>query len=220
MKRIILLSTLAIILSSCQSLRLANFESDYRLEQKLPPLEVDFDVLSFAPDYDDIYNIPNVILGGGINVENTVRNVTTELTISHDTKYIFEKEMRTNVSQSTGDLAGYAVCRKGMRSNGIKTVLHPLVSIFTLGVANLFGMPAAFYKDELEIMVEIYDNSNSLVGVYSGLGYGEAKQALYSGYTNRDAKRAAHAQAFIDAMTEVKEQIKEDSAILTEKLAG
>lgn len=220
MKRIIILSALTIIMSSCQSLRLANFDSDYQLEDRLPPLEVDFDVLSFAPDYEDIYNIPNVILRGGLDVENAVRNATTELTISHDTKYIFEKEIRTNVSERTGPIAGYAVCKKGLRSNGIKTVLHPLVSIFTLGVANLFGMPAAFYKDELEIMVEIYDNNNSLIGVYSGLGYGEAKQALYSGYTNRDAKRAAHAQAFIEAMTEVKAQIKEDSAILSEKLAG
>lgn len=219
MKRILLLSTLAFFLGSCQSLRLANFENDHRLENRLPPLEVEFDVLSFAPDYDDIYNIPNVILRGGLDVDNAVRNATTELTISHDTKYIFEKEMRTNVSKATGAIAGFAVCKKGLRSNGIKSVLHPLVSVFTLGVANLFGMPAAFYKDELEIMVEIYDNDNNLVGVYSGFGYGEAKQALYSGYTNRDAKRAAHAHAFIEAMSEVKDRISEDNIELIEKLS-
>ena len=48
------------------------------LEQKLPPLEPDFDIDSFGPDYADLYDIPNIILRGGIEPENVVRNVTTE----------------------------------------------------------------------------------------------------------------------------------------------
>ena len=189
-----------------------------RLDQKLPPLQPEFEIESFGPDYADLYDIPGAILRGGVNVDNAVTNVTTELTIAQDTRRLFNKEVIHNICQRTGKTKGYAVCRKGVRSKGIKSYFHPIVSIMTLGVANLFGMTAVEYTDELEIIVDIYNLDDDIIASYAGLGKGSAKMKMYSGYSKRDAKRMAHGYAFVEALEEVKYQINQDHTRLTNLL--
>ena len=190
-----------------------------RLDQKLPPLQPDFEIESFGPDYADLYDIPGAILRGGVDVDNAVTNVTTELTIAQDTRRLFNKEVIHNISQRTGKTQGYAVCRKGVRSKGIKSYFHPIVSVMTLGLANLFGMTAVEYTDELEIIVDIYNLDDDIIASYAGLGKGSAKMKMYTGYSKRDARRMAHGYAFVEALEEVKYQLKQDHSRLTQLLS-
>ena len=210
MKNAYFLGAMFLLFSSCRSIEISSLHYGTMLDQKLPPLEPDFDVDSFGPDYADIYDIPNVILRGGLEPENVVRNVTTELTIAEDTRRLFHREVINNISERTGKTQGYAVCRKGSRSKGIKSYFHPTVSILTLGLANLFGMTAVEYTDELEIILDIYDLDNEMIASYAGLGKGSAKMKMYTGYSKRDAKRMAHGRAFVEALEDIKDQIRQD----------
>ena len=218
MKNLYYFGLVFLVLSSCKSLNISNLHNGSILEQKLPPLEPDFDIDSFGPDYADLYDIPNIILRGGIEPENVVRNVTTEMTIAEDTRRLFDREVIFNISERTGKTKGYAVCRKGARSKGIKSYVHPTISIITLGLANLFGMTAVEYTDELEIIIDIYNLDNEIVGSYAGLGKGSAKMKMYTGYSKRDAKRMAHGRAFVQALEDIKFQIREDHQKLVDLL--
>ena len=109
-----------------------------------------------------------------------------------------------------GETAGYAICRRGIRSKGITTYVNPTVSILTLGIANLFGYTYATYRDELEVVIDIYNLNDKMIGSYNAMGYGEAKVRLYKGYSQNDAKRLAHARAFTDSMHNIKDQIMRD----------
>lgn len=218
MKNLYYFGLVFLILSSCKSLNISNLHNGSILEQKLPPLEPDFDIDSFGPDYADLYDIPNIILRGGIEPENVVRNVTTEMTIAEDTRRLFDREVIFNISELTGKTKGYAVCRKGARSKGIKSYVHPTISIITLGLANLFGMTAVEYTDELEIIIDIYNLDNEIVGSYAGLGKGSAKMKMYTGYSKRGAKRMAHGRAFVQTLEDIKFQIREDHQKLVDLL--
>jgi len=196
--------------ASCKSFQLSSIPEGNALTEKLPMLVPELDIQSFQTDYEDIYGLPEQILTGTIDVDQAVRNATTMMIISEDTKYLFEREFIRNISQRTGKSVGYAVCRKGFRTKGIKSFVHPLVSIITLSIPNFFGFKYATLVDELELVVDIYDNNDNLVGSFSALGKGEADIRMYKGYRKRGARRLAHGLAFNRALDEIKNQIKSE----------
>jgi len=210
MKNLCFLIVTVFLFGSCRTMEFSSLNYSSTLDKKLPPLEPDFNLDSFGPDYIDLYDIPNIIISGRPNVEHVVRDITIEHTIALDTRKIFEREVIHNITLRTGKTKGYAVCSKGSRSKGIKSYFNPIASVLTLGVANLFGMTAAVHTDELEIIVDIFNIENEIVASYAGLGKGEAKVKMYTGYNVRDAKRMAHARAFVNALEVVKFQIQED----------
>lgn len=107
----------------------------------------------------------------------------------------------------------------GIRSKGITTYVNPVVSFLTLGIANLFGYTYATYRDELEVVVDIYDLNDKMIGSYNAMGYGEAKVRLYKGYSGNNARRLAHARAFTDSMNNIKDQIIDSHTQLSTLLA-
>jgi len=221
MKNITFLLGIILLTTSCKSLQFSSLNRSTPLEQKLPPLEPAFDTESFALDYADIYDIPSVILSRNTTtLNNAINKATIELKIAEDTKRIFSTELIRNISESAGKTAGYVVCRRGLRSKGIKTYVNPIVSWLTLGIANVFGYTYATVRDDLEVVIDIYDLNDKVIGSYTGAGYGEAKIKLYKGYTNSDARRLAHARAFKVAMEDVKDQIKDNQNNLTSLLTN
>ncbi len=215
MKNIILLSTLVFCLASCKSFHLSSIPEGRRLENRLPPLEPEFDTRSFGTHYVDIYGTAANVISGRYNLENELRERSNLKRTEIDTRKIYNREIIHNISESTGETKGIAVCRIGMRTRGITSYWNPVISIFTLGIANLFGYPASIYRDEIELIVDIYDMNDTIVGSYSDIGYGEAKMAMYHGYTKYDAKRLAHALAFKKALEGIKRQIKDDTEEIT-----
>lgn len=205
---LILAASLAILLcQSCQTFNLTAVPRGTPAVEKLPPLEPQFDKASFGPNYADLYGIPSTILRGGIPDAATVTDYIGEsLTVAEDTKRIYNRAILNNICESVGETEGYAVCRMGIRSKGITNPLNPVVSILTLGIANIFGYKYATFRDELEIVVDVYNLDNKVIGSFSGFGTGEA-DVKKKAYTVKDAKRMAHARAFSNAMEEIQEKM-------------
>lgn len=218
---ILLFILITMLLSSCKSFQLSSIPRAAEMENKLPPLEPDFDVSSFGPDYQDLYNIPNILVSGRLpSTQSLVNKATLSFTIAEDTKRIYNRTIIDRMTRSVGPTKGYIVCRLGMRSRSFESRVNPIVSVLTLGVMNVFGYKAATYVDEMEIIVDVYDLNNEVIGSFSALGVGEADMKLYSGYSGNSAKRMAHARAFTDAMESIAEKMQSEIGALKARLEG
>jgi len=208
---LLLFSILYISLSSCKTFHLSSVPKGAVIENKLPPLVPEFDYESFAVDYQDIYPAAaSILTGRPPNINTAIQKATTQLMVSEDTKLMFEGSFIKDITNRVGKNSGYIVCRKGMRTKGIKSHLNPVVSILTLGLANVFGYKYATYVDELEIVVDVYNNDNDLIASYNDFGKGTADVRMYKGYSGRGARRLAHAKAFAHALEGIKDQINGD----------
>lgn len=217
MKQAFTLGFLSLIfLVSCQTLKVSDFPQGTAIESRLPALEPVFDYHSFQAAYPDYYESNS---GFGVRVTddftifngtNRGRPVSNE-TKAYDAVHLFEKEIRDNISQSTGKIYGSAVCKVGFGSSSSKWQ-NQAISVATLGIANLFGYPFTVLKDELEVIVEIRDAENYIIGRFSAIGAGEGKVTLYKG---DGANRLAHARAFNHAMEQIKDKISYDHQELT-----
>lgn len=217
---ILFLVLIILLLSSCKTFQLSAIPSRAKMEQKLPPLQPDFDVVSFGPDYQDLYNIPNILVSRRLpSVQSVVQKATLSITIAEDTKRIYNRTIVDRMTRSVGETRGYIVCRLGMRTRSYKSNVNPIVSFITLGVMNVFGYKAATYKDELEIIVDIYDLNDEVIGSFSALGIGEADVRMYTGYNVPSAKRTAHARAFTNAMESIAEKMQGEFGALNSRLA-
>jgi len=196
-----------LFLQSCKSFRLTGLTNFETQSEKLPPLEPELDVKSFGPNYADLYGLPGQILRAPSPdiIPNVVDNLAAKFTVAQDTRHIYDSYIIKHLCENVGETQGHAVCRMGLRSNGISSYLNPIVSILTLGIANVFGYKYATMKDELEIVVDVYNLDDKVIASYSGFGVGEANVQAYKGYTMKSAKRVAHARAFVNAMEEIKE---------------
>ena len=221
MRTFILLSFLiAMLLSSCKSFQLSAIPRATAMEEKLPPLEPDFDVASFGPDYQDLYSIPNIIVSGRLpSVQSVVNKASLSLTIAEDTKRIYDRTIIDRMCRGVGESKGYIVCRLGMRSRSFASNVNPIVSALTLGIMNVFGYKAATYRDEMEIIVDVYDLNDEVIGSFSALGVGEADMKLYTGYNGNSAKRMAHAKAFTNAMDAIAAKMQSEIGALNSRLA-
>lgn len=223
MKRTITLGVLSLLLmTSCHTLKISDFPQGTAIASPLPALEPIFDYHSFQAAYPEYYQTNN---GIGIRLDDNgpfifsgnsrSRPVSNE-TKAFDAVHLFEKEIRDNISQSTGKIYGSAVCKVGFgNSNG--NWVNPVVSAVTLGIANLFGYPFDTINDELEVILEIRDADNYIVGRYSAIGEGESKVTIYK-YDGAD--RIAHARAFIDAMEKIKNKLEYDQEELASLLTN
>lgn len=223
MKQLITLGFLSLlILSSCSTLKISDFPQGTAIESRLPALEPVFDYHSFQNAYPDYYQENSGVAVRLDDNFSVFTGTSRGRAVSNDTKafdaiHLFEKEVRDNISQSTGKIYGSAVCKVGFgNSNG--NITNPLVSSLTLGIANLFGYPFNIISDELEVIIEIRDADNYIVGRYSAIGFGESKVTLYK---SDGANRIAHARAFVNAMEKIKIQLERDQgelvSLLTEK---
>ncbi len=216
---LLLLALSVLLISSCKTFNLSQLERTHSNTAKIPPLEPLFDLSSFGPTYKDLYDIPSSVVNGGLNPGSIVDNMTQTLTSAEDTKRIYESTILRNICESVGETQGYAVCKMGIRSRGIESWVNPLVSVLTLGIANLFGYKYATYEDNLEIYVDIQNLDRQVVASYTGAGTGKAKAQAYKGYTVRGAKRMAHANAFKAAMSDIQSQIARDHQKIAAELA-
>lgn len=213
MKRTITLGVIALFtLSSCQTLKVSDFPQGTAIESRLPALEPIFDYHSFQAAYPDYYESNSgtdirITDDFGLVTGSTRGRAVSNETKAYDAVHLFEKEVRDNISKATGKIYGSAVCKVGFgNSNG--NFKNPLISSLTFGVLNLFGYPFNVINDELEVIVEIRDANNFIVGRYSAIGYGECDVTLYR---NDGADRLAHARAFVDAMEKIKLKIERDT---------
>jgi hypothetical protein len=72
-------------------------------------------------------------------------------------------------------------------------------------------MPINSHKTTLDVEVEIYTNSEELIGKYSAPCRAKSYAALWWGYSDNNAKRMSGLKTFKCAMNDIKGQIERDA---------
>ncbi|OFY71449.1 MAG: hypothetical protein A3G23_11555 [Bacteroidetes bacterium RIFCSPLOWO2_12_FULL_37_12] len=125
---------------------------------------------------------------------------------------MFSNEINENISQTATENNGTIQ----LKLLSFKERNNPLLiffSIWTLCVPTLIGIPLNNINTTLEIQVTISNLRNETLGTYKANGYGNTFIAMYWGYGS-DAHRKSALAAFADAMTTIKEQIRNNKTEL------
>lgn len=205
-----------IIASSCATLNLAEFTPVVKGNILLPALEPRFDVYSAESAYSIGYSrgtsagfgtpiTKNVIGGLAISNSTIYRDPRVQ-----DAKTFFDHDVKDNITNPFGEKKGYIVC-KIVQGNTKKGYGWAVLSGLALMAPNFLGMPVGEAKTSLEVEVEIYDLSDTLIGRYHALGSDIQWVAMYYGYTPLSASRKSGIKAFQYAMNDIKSQIVRDA---------
>ncbi len=214
---ILLFVSVLLMLSSCRSVRLVEVNPHDKISELLPALYVEADVYSFEEALYTTYDSPMLATPYeydpyGIPYQPIrAKNVQNLITV-------YEQDVMTNVINPYGEKKGIIDCR--ITQSNIRGVFNGFsaLSMVTLGIPNLFGMPLSAGKAELEVEVSVYDLEDKLIGRYLARGKGKEYVGLYFGYYPDDAKLEATNEAFIEAMHDIKSQISADADRLNKEL--
>ncbi len=224
-----MISFVAIILSSCATMKMTDLKPEPKITPSLPTLEVRVDLESFESAYT--LGSTSSVSSGSVYGRTTVdknRATTTGIgtavstsTMSKDPRIqdaitIFDRDVKDNLTDPFGDSKGFILCKINASNEKINLGWAVLSGV-TLMIPNLLGMPIGAYKMTLDVDVEIYNSSQKLIGRYNATASAKKYMALYWGY-GKDCARVANIMAFRDAMNIIKEQIRNDHNSLMEKL--
>ena len=128
-----------------------------------------------------------------------------------DVQSIFTKEVEQNIVDinKASNPRGYIVLRLNGRISDSNEVLE-LVNALTVGTLCLLGLPNNIVSEELDINVAIYNNSGTLVKQYTVTAKDSEYNAMYYGYTDKDASRKSAAEALKGALEEIRVMIYRD----------
>ena len=235
LKYIITLVAISFILFSCKTPHITDLIPENRIDNLLPALEPHIDITSLESAYTSGTTKTSGIgssLGHNLGIIPislfSIESTSRADRRIHETITLFDREVKDKITNPIGENKGFVVLRiAGSNTRASKKVLiiPSLLSSYTL---NIIGMPAFFFKTELDIEVEIRDLDNNLMGRYRGYGKKEVPVALYYGYraklsgnsntTDFPAARKSNTEAFKRAMNDIKSQISRDYYNLSNKL--
>lgn len=198
--------------SGCKSLDNSMLSPKTKNAELLPPLEPVFDVESFGTVF------PIVQTTGSASYDSFTRTAsysggTYTNSKLRDFNTIFQRNVEGNicVPDLTGQKKGAIKCSLidgNVEGGGYGCIP---VSILSLGILNLLGMP--FWKEgyNLQIEVIIFDRNNKLIGKYTSDYYKQVSWiAMYWGYELSDAQQHSARVAFTECMEDIKQQIAKD----------
>lgn len=210
--------SLIMLLLSCRPFSMSDYITEKNIGQKLPKLKVEFDKESFGP-YINPYDVALDVMQGRPDIAETyTRKVRNEKAMANDVSLIFSRELINNISTNKGPVAGYIYCSQRLRNAYIKNYWPPIISVVTLGIANICGMKFKRLVYEVEIEVDVYDLNDQIISNYIGFGKGEADMKMYTGYSERGTQRAAFSAAFLESVKSVKAQMSKDQEMLQSAL--
>ena len=136
-----------------------------------------------------------------------------------DVQNIFTKEVEQNIVDvnQAGNPRGYIVLRLNGRVSDSNEVLE-LVNALTVGTLCLLGLPNNIVSEELDINVAIYNNAGTLIRQYTVTAKDSEYNAMYYGYTDKDASRKSAAEALKGALEEIRVKIYRDYDVLSRSL--
>ena len=187
------------LLFSCKTIQLTDFNVGSPIQNKLPALEYNSELPAnnYLPMYYGSYMV------------NTPQN---------DARSMFNKLIQDDVSNPVGEKYGYASYDITIGVNKLGGMGYYMLSIFTLTMPNLFGLPYFIAKSSVEVNVKISDSNKELIGIYKSTGETKTYVAYYYGYGMMDALRAANIKALQAAFTNIGVQIEKESSSLIQKL--
>lgn len=203
------------LLPACRSLSFEEFRSEARNPQLLPALQIAMDTLSFESFYwnDPTTNhYPYEDFDMQLQTYRYARDIRVQ-----DVIILFERDVKDNLTDPKGKKYGYITC-KIITGECRYSAVNALLSLATLFIPNLFGLPFNNHMTHLELEVEIYDIRENMVARYAATGYSKIPIALWRGYRTSDAFRLSNMRAFKQAMNDIKMKIAEDYKEINQKL--
>ena len=218
---LILVAMISFGFNSCKTLDMATLSPKVKNENLLPPLNSVLDVESFGSVFGLTKTIgygsfggasKNIGRGYAIGYGTTsMKSTTYSNPILNDIEVIFNRDVE-NICNLLGTPKGSMKCRVIVGEEKIYGGAGwAVLSGFTLCIPNLFGMPIASPKGNLQIEVTIFDNNNSVVGKYtSDFHKQKTYVALYWGYSYNNSMKRNARLIFIGCMEDIKRQIAKD----------
>lgn len=210
--RLILIS---ILLTACRSIPFEEFRSEVRNPQLLPALHIAIDSLSLETFYwhdQTTYDYIDDEWHTQLYKYPYVRDIRVQ-----DAIMLFERDVKDNLTNPRGNKYGYITC-KIVTGECRYSAVNALLSLATLFIPNLFGLPFNNHMTHLEIEVEVYDTRENLVARYDATGYSKVPIALWRGYRTSDAYRLSNMKAFKLALEDIKKKIAQDFEEINQKL--
>lgn len=210
--RLILIS---ILLTACRSIPFEEFRSEVRNPQLLPALHIAIDSLSLKTFYwhdQTTYDYLDDEWNTQLYKYPYVRDIRVQ-----DAIMLFERDVKDNLTNPRGNKYGYITC-KIVTGECRYSAVNALLSLATLFIPNLFGLPFNNHMTHLEIEVEVYDTRENLVARYDATGYSKVPIALWRGYRTSDAYRLSNIKAFKLALEDIKKKIAQDFDEINQKL--
>jgi len=208
--RNILICFLSFCLFSCKpGFDLVHLQAPPKQAEQIPRLQLAFDQQSFDNFYPVNYvEYEQIQEDGSLAYVNRARgNVQYQDVIT-----IVERTLKHSMCGTKGEYFGTArlkvsSCNVLNRGSGLTTL-----SIFTVGLLNVVGMPHSISEAISEFELEILDSEGNVLRSYLGQGRATQTTGLY--YGGGDAKRTVHAKAVNMALREIQEQVEKDVQML------
>lgn len=176
--------------------------------------------LAIKPETRENLNFPNLEAIFEAN-ENSVRGVSLDETkIKNNTPYamLFYREIEKNVVMHGGEKKGSII---------LTPVLHTIepnmgwtyLSIGTMYIPNLLGMPIGSYTSFCELELRVVDKNGRLIRAYNSDSVTTKYSAAYWGYYFKDAANAAMYGSYKETLSNLIEQMNNDKDLIIRELS-
>ncbi|TNE67884.1 MAG: hypothetical protein EP344_01790 [Bacteroidetes bacterium] len=222
MKNILPLVAGLVLLAGCRTIQISDFHSATPTPEPLPKLGLAVHTESFALLFgremaEDIL-IGNALDPGGY-FPSPIGVFTQVGQPLHDVYVLLGNELSDNIALGTGEQQGKARFKLIYYNRYNSGWGYTIPSALTAFAVNIFGLPFAVTKSEVELQMEVTDNSGRVLSRYRAPGTGKTKVAMYYGYSGVGALRKANLLALQDAMQGIKKQLAADLPQLKEQLS-
>lgn len=194
MKRFYFIAASLALLASCRSIGYEDLNPQIQPNTNLLP------VLEVKPDYKSI---------------RAVYNQKKDDRVA-DALSIFNKEVRENIMEQTGDKKGNITMRINYEEEDSCKVC--VISSFLLGLPNLIGIPGNYFKQTLEIEVLVQNTHKDVIKRYTESVSDTEYVAMYWGYNVDDAERKVAAENMKNALANIRHRINNDAPEIRSKL--
>jgi hypothetical protein len=222
MKHVLSIAVCMLLLGACRSLKISDFHQNAPTAEPLPRLKLEVHTESFALLFGKELVERMLVqgaLGPGPYLPNPIGVITQVGQPIHDVFVVLGNELNDNLVQNSGEESGKARFKLIYYNRGNSGWGYTIPSILTLGAVNVLALPAGVTRSEVELQMEITDNSGKVLSRYRAPGIGKAKVAMYHGYSGFGAMRKANLLALQDAMQGIKQQLAADLPNLQTQLA-
>lgn len=213
--RIVLTIGAAVFLTSCVSMKTSDLKHSNRGCVQLPTLEPRVDLSSIESVYSmGTATSSSVGYGTAIGKSSAIGSSVSVSQMTKDPRVqdvitIFDREVKDCITNPYGEKKGYIVCKFASGESKLNWGIVVLSS-FTLFVPNMLGMPLYIIKTNIDLIVEIYDNNERLIGRYSAEGFDKSKTGFYYGYYPKSLSRITGVNAYKESMEKIKVKIEQD----------
>lgn len=218
---------LCVFICSCKSITYSDVNPTISPNTNLlPALEALIDISNLESTYTSGSYVGTANnFGTGYGANNLgIWSSTTVMNGTHykdarvnDIIYIFNKEVKENITSLYGEKKGYISLKLGYKGIDGSTLLF-FPTILTLGTINFLGFPADKISQSLEVEVEIWNNNREVIKRYVENVVDSEYVAMYWGYDINNVYRKVAADNIKQALEKIRIKIGNDATEIKNNL--